>query len=30
MIVLAWKEQADASGETAKQVLQKMRGLKDD
>lgn len=28
--VLAWKEQVDVSGETAKQVLQKMRGLKDD
>ncbi len=28
--VLAWKEKADASGETAKQVLQRMRGLKDD
>ena len=28
--VLAWKEKADASGETAKQVLQRMRGLKDE
>jgi hypothetical protein len=28
--VLAWKEQVDASGETAKQVLQRMQGLKDD